>query len=110
MPRITCGNCGKEKAVSKFPKRGGPTYENLKPSDPRRYDSQCKLCKKPAKPGQRRNQLKEPVRRHKKKKKTKKTKKRITNEKEQTEKKQEERKKTENRVNDNVKDIKKKIK
>ena len=46
-PALTCVNCGKTKLATQFPKRGGPTYENLKATDPRRYDSQCKLCKKP---------------------------------------------------------------
>lgn len=40
-------NCGKKKRATRFPKRGGPSYEKLKATDPKRYDSQCKLCKKP---------------------------------------------------------------
>lgn len=46
-PLITCINCGVEKRATRFPKRGGLSYENVKATDPRRYDRQCKLCKKP---------------------------------------------------------------
>lgn len=44
---LVCVNCGVEKRCLQFPKRGGLTYEKLKATDPRRYDTQCKLCKKP---------------------------------------------------------------
>lgn len=47
MPDLTCVNCGETKKSTQFPKRGGPTYERLKPANPLRYDRQCKLCKKP---------------------------------------------------------------
>jgi hypothetical protein len=46
-PQLTCVNCGETKRATRFPKRGGLTYENLPQLDPRRYDTQCKLCKKP---------------------------------------------------------------
>ena len=46
-PWLTCTNCGKTKRATRFPRRGGPTYEKLRSTDPRRYDKQCKLCKKP---------------------------------------------------------------
>lgn len=60
-PMLTCVNCGEEKRATRFPKRGGPSYEDIPATDPRRYDSQCKKCKKPAKPGQDRDDVKEPV-------------------------------------------------
>lgn len=60
-PEKTCVNCGETKKVSRFPKRGGPSYERLPALDPKRYDSQCKRCKKPAMPGQSREDVKEPI-------------------------------------------------
>ena len=59
-PGKTCTNCGKRKNLAFFPKRGGPTYKPLKNLDPRKYDTQCKLCKKAVRPGQDRSELKEP--------------------------------------------------
>jgi hypothetical protein len=47
FPFLTCVNCGKTKRATSFPKRGGPSYEKIMPTDPKRYDTQCKLCKKP---------------------------------------------------------------
>jgi hypothetical protein len=73
LPKMTCVNCGKTKGPGSFPKRGGPTYEKLKASDPRRYDSQCKLCKKPVPAGTKRKNLKEPVRKYGTNRKKKKT-------------------------------------
>lgn len=72
FPHKTCVNCGETKLATRFPKRGGLTYEKLVPTDVKRYDSQCKLCKKNALPGQDRSELKEPRRRPGKKKKAKK--------------------------------------
>lgn len=60
-PRLTCVTCGETKTAPHFPKRGGPYYEGLKTTDPKLYDNQCKRCKKPAKPGQDREKVKEPV-------------------------------------------------
>lgn len=60
FPKLTCVNCGETKLATLFPKRGGPTYEKIKPTDPRRYDSQCKLCKKPVPVGTDRKDLTEP--------------------------------------------------
>lgn len=49
-PWLTCVTCGVTKRATRFPKRGGPSYENKKATDPKRYDTQCKLCKKPKGP------------------------------------------------------------
>lgn len=59
-PWLKCVNCKKTKRATRFPKRGGLSYEKLKATDPKRYDSQCKLCKKPALPGQKRKDVAEP--------------------------------------------------
>lgn len=59
VAKKVCNLCGVEKPVSRFHKRHG--YEQYKNNDPRRYDTQCKLCKKPTKPGQDRSELTEPV-------------------------------------------------
>ena len=69
LPILTCVNCGKTKRSTLFPKRSGPYYDHLKATDPRKYDVQCKLCNKPTVPGQDRSELKEPVKRYKKRKK-----------------------------------------
>lgn len=55
-PFKTCNTCKKEKPLRKFPKRGG-IYKKYKASHIKRYDTQCKLCKKPTKPGQDRSSL-----------------------------------------------------
>ena len=47
FPKLTCVTCGKQKLATRFPKRGGPSYERRLTTDPKRYDRQCKLCKKP---------------------------------------------------------------
>ena len=68
LPKKKCVNCGETKTVTKFPKRGGP-YKKYKPTDPKRYDTQCKLCLKPVPEGQTRADLAEPVSRRPKRKK-----------------------------------------
>lgn len=49
-PLLKCVTCGITKRATQFPKRGGPSYENIPPQEARRYDRQCKLCKKPKGP------------------------------------------------------------
>lgn len=61
LPRLVCTSCGEEKIATRFGKRSGPYYEKLLTTDPKRYDNQCKKCRKPAKPGQSRKDVKEPV-------------------------------------------------
>lgn len=58
-PEKTCDGCGETKLLTRFPKRGG-MYRQYKEMDPRRYDNQCKRCRKPARPGQSRDEIKEP--------------------------------------------------
>ena len=71
LPRKKCTTCGETKTVARFPKRSGPSYEDLTASNVRRYASQCKLCGKYAKPGQDRSELTEPKRKYTKPKKKK---------------------------------------
>lgn len=54
-----CYQCGKEKKLTAFPKRSG-IYKKYAELDPRRFDTTCKLCKKPVRPGQDRSELTEP--------------------------------------------------
>lgn len=71
LPQLTCVRCLKTKSAAQFPKRGGPTYESVPPTSPRRYDKQCKLCKKPAPVGTDRADLTEPKHSYKKPKRRK---------------------------------------
>lgn len=57
-PEKVCDNCGEKKNVQYFPKRSG-FYKKYKLLDPRRYDNQCKKCRKPLRPGQVREELPE---------------------------------------------------
>lgn len=63
FPHKTCDNCGETKSVERFNKRGG-RYKKYRPLDVRRYDNQCKRCRKPSRPGQSRDDVKEPKVRH----------------------------------------------
>lgn len=58
LPQLTCTNCGEQKSSEYFPKRGG-RYKDLKATDPKRYDTQCKRCKKAKRPGQKREDVPE---------------------------------------------------
>lgn len=61
FPKLTCVNCGETKSALHFTKRGGLAYEDLLTTDPKRYDTQCKRCNKPRRPGQSRGDVTEPV-------------------------------------------------
>jgi hypothetical protein len=63
-PVLTCEGCGETKSALHFPKRYGD-YRKYKLYDERRYDNQCKRCRKPAKPGQSRDEVVAPKIRHK---------------------------------------------
>lgn len=61
FPRLTCNECGETKVATRFPKRGGYRYRDVLTTDPRKYAKTCKRCMKPLKPGQKREDIPEPV-------------------------------------------------
>lgn len=56
-PTLTCRYCGETKGALHFPKLHG-YYQKYKTTDERRYDKVCKTCRKPLKPGEKREDVK----------------------------------------------------
>lgn len=72
-PILTCRYCGDTKSALHFNKLSG-YYRKYTTTDVRRYDKVCKRCRKPLKPGQKREDVPEPkvmARTKRKKKRTK---------------------------------------